>query len=129
MKTLVAVETTVKIQTLYQTIMAYGNSRRHFTIRNVYAVGIMRGKKEIVIYDYDRSIRPLARLIVEGTLVSLRLGFTLSDVEEVMETLDRIMLNIDQIIKAQPKKKKVSRPLLQTSVSVPNKEFAYISEA
>lgn len=105
MSAIVAEETTAKIQTLSQTALESHNQRRHFTIRNKYAVGILRDKKEIVIYDYDRSIRPLARIIVESSLITLRLGFNRKETEEILETLQRIMLHIDEVIEAQPKKK------------------------
>ncbi len=92
----VFIETNARIQELFNAVMGSTNKRKHFTIRNKYAIGLIRGRNEIVIYDYDRSARYLAKIKTDGQIISIRLGFTVKEAEEIMETLARVSAHIDQ---------------------------------
>jgi hypothetical protein len=85
------VEGNAKVQALFEEIMGIDNKRKHITIRNKYAVGIVRKFREIFIYDYDRSSRPLVKVKKAGQTVLLRLGFGIDETLELLENLLRIM--------------------------------------
>lgn len=87
----VVVENNTSVQKLFDDIMAVDTKRKHITIRNKYAVGIGRKFREILIYDYDRSSRPLVKVKKAGQTVLLRLGFVIEEALEILQNLLRIM--------------------------------------
>jgi len=87
----VVVENNTKVQELYNEIMSLETKRKHFSINNKYAVGIVRKYREVSIYDYDRSPRPLVRIKNAGQTVLLRLGFSVQETVPLLESLHRII--------------------------------------
>lgn len=87
----VAVENNTKVQALFEEIMGIDVKRKHITIRNKYAIGIVRKYQEIFIYDYDLSSRPLVKVKKAGQTVLLRLGFKIEETLDILENLLRIM--------------------------------------
>ena len=65
----VVVENNTVVLTLFERIVKIEAKRKHVSIRNKYAIGIVRGQQEILIYDYDRSSRPLVRIKKAGKVM------------------------------------------------------------
>lgn len=87
----VVVENNTKVLELFAEIMAVDTKRKHVSIRNKYAIGVVRKYQEVFIYDYDRSSRPLVKVKKAGQTVLLRLGFGISETLEILESLLRIL--------------------------------------
>lgn len=87
----VVVENNTTVQALVKEILAIDTKRKHISVRNKYAIGLVRKYNEIFIYNYDLSNRPLARIKKSGQTVILRLGFQITETAEILENLLRIM--------------------------------------
>lgn len=91
----VVVENNTVMLTLYERIMKIDTKRKHVSIRNKYAIGIVRKDQEILIFDYDRSSRPLVKIKKAGKVMVLRLGFEIAEAITVLQNLIRILKAVE----------------------------------
>ena len=87
----VVVENNTVVLALFDKIMKIDTKRKHVSIRNKYAIGIVRKDQEILIFDYDRSSRPLVKIKKAGKVMLLRLGFEIAETITVLQNLVRIL--------------------------------------
>lgn len=103
----VVVENNTVVLALFDKIMKIDTKRKHVSIRNKYAIGIVRKDQEILIFDYDRSSRPLAKIKKAGKVMVLRLGFEIAEAITVLQNLIRILKAVLKPKAGQP----VARPV------------------
>ena len=103
----VVVENNTVVLALFDKIMKIDTKRKHVSIRNKYAIGIVRKDQEILIFDYDRSSRPLAKIKKAGKVMLLRLGFEIAEAITVLQNLIRILKAMLKPKAGQP----VARPV------------------
>lgn len=98
----VAVVTSERVNALYQKICQHKPQYRHYTIRNRYMVGVVGEPLSILIYDFERSIKPLMRITDGGKTILLRDFWKLQDGITVLEHLEAIAYK--QRVKVDPPK-------------------------
>lgn len=108
----VVVENNTVILSLYEKVMKIGTKRKHVSIRNKYAIGIVRKDQEILIFDYDRSSRPLVKIKKAGRVMLLRLGFQIAETITVLQNLVRILKAVMEPKQDPPVERPVHYPQL-----------------
>lgn len=79
-------------QQLYKRIIANNPQHKHYTVQKKYMVGVIGGEQpDILIYELERSIKPLMRVVDGGELVLLRDFWSFSEGIDVLKNLDRIV--------------------------------------
>lgn len=79
-------------QQLYKRIIANNPQHKHYTIQKKYMVGVIGGEQpDILIYELERSIKPLMRVVDGGELVLLRDFWSFSEGIDVLKNLDRVV--------------------------------------
>lgn len=96
----VAVVKSAHVDTLYQKICKHKPQYRHYTIRNRYMVAAVGDPLSILIYDFERSIKPLMRITDGGETILLRDFWKLQDGITVLEHLEAIVYK--QRVKVNP---------------------------
>jgi len=105
----VVVENNTVVLTLFEKVMKIDTRRKHVSIRNKYAIGIVRKDQEILIFDYDRSSRPLVKIKKAGRVMLLRLGFQIAETITVLQNLVRIL---KAVVEHKPEERPVHYPQL-----------------
>lgn len=114
----VVVENNTVVLALYDKVMKIDTKRKHVSIRNKYAIGIVRKDQEILIFDYDRSSRPLVKIKKAGKVMLLRLGFEIAETITVLQNLVRILKAV-VAPKVEPKPKQPAEPPVHYPQLVP----------
>lgn len=115
----VVVENNTVVLALFEKVMKINTKRKHVSIRNKYAIGIVRKDQEILIFDYDRSARPLAKIKKAGKVMVLRLGFEIAETITVLQNLVRILKAVAEPKEAQPVERPAHYPQIASPVSDP----------
>lgn len=108
----VVVENNTVVLTLFEKVMKIDTRRKHVSIRNKYAIGIVRKDQEILIFDYDRSSRPLVKIKKAGRVMLLRLGFQIAETITVLQNLVRILKAVTEPKQDPPVERPVHYPQL-----------------
>jgi len=83
--------TSPAVADLYQRIKNNNPKSRHYTIKNKYLVGVIhKGAMHILIYDLERSVKPLMRVVNSGDSVLLREFWSMEEGIKVLQDLERV---------------------------------------
>lgn len=85
------------VKALHDSVFARGPQYKHYTIHKKYMVAVVQKPKPgILIYEFERSIKPLMRTVVDddgGVRTIIRDFFRIEDGIWVLQHLDRIVFN------------------------------------
>lgn len=81
------------VTALYQRVCRSVPLYRHYTINQRYMVAVVGEPRQIMIYDFARSVKPLMRVVDAGERVLLRDFWNLDEGINILQHLDRICAN------------------------------------
>jgi len=87
----VVVTGNTRLKDLYGRIVGVAINREHFTVNRKYAVGILREREEILVYNYSIAEMPIAVVRGAGEEVLLRLGTKVGHLVKILDALFPIM--------------------------------------